>query len=86
MQQLYMMVGQLLERSAHQGQDLTEIKSTLKRFDGRLTRIEQRRNMRMPPTEKHLKDLLAILLPAYTLYMTGSLQKALEMIQAVGGH
>jgi hypothetical protein len=76
-----MMLGQLLERSEHQTQTLTEIKSTLTTFDGRLRTIESKRTFRMPPIEKYLKDLLAILLPAYTLWATGSLTKALEVIQ-----
>lgn len=81
MHQLYMMLGKLLERSEHQTETLIEIKSTLKTFDGRLRTIESKRTFRMPPLEKYLKDLIAILLPAYTLWATGSLQKAVEVLQ-----
>ena len=84
MQQMFLMLGQLLERSEHQSRDLSEIKRTMTRFDGRLRTIESRRSFRMPPFEKYFKDLLTLLIPLYTLWVTGSVSKAIEVIQAGG--
>lgn len=84
MHQLYMMVGEINERSKSQGEDLKEIKSSLRHFDGRLRSMEQRKSFRMPPLEKYLKDLLTLLIPLYTLWVTGSVSKAIEVIQAGG--
>lgn len=84
MQQMFLMLGQLLERSEHQSRDLSEIKRTMGHLDGRLRTIERRRHFKMPPIEKYLKDLLTLLIPLYTLWVTGSVSKAVEVIQAGG--
>lgn len=81
MQDILISLGRLLERSDHQTTKLDAIASKVSSMDTRLYRLESRRGFRMPPLEKFTKDLLALLLPAYTLWATGSLAKALEVIQ-----
>lgn len=81
MQDILISLGRLLERSHHHTEKLDSIETKVSHMDQRLYRLEARKGFRMPPLEKIIKDLLAILLPAYTLWATGSLAKAVEVLQ-----
>lgn len=90
---LPMLLGRLLERSEDHGRTLERIDRRLEEgqvvmtgLHTRLTAIERRKSRTSAPAvERWIKSLLQLLLPLITLWLTGSIELAVELVKARAG-
>ena len=75
-----MLLAEFREHRAAARQASTEIKTEVHEIKVRVTRLEDRR-CKPPVSERVIKQMLTFGIPAGTLIYTGSVQKALEVLQ-----
>ncbi len=90
MQSILMYLGQLLERSTHQAEQLSRIESRLEKGQGqfeshnnRLSRLERKvyRGQAMPQKERLFKIVCIILLPLLSLLDTRLSDTVLKLVE-----
>ena len=89
MNEIHYMLGQLMERSGHLLSALSdhkqEMRQAMKYLDRRLSHLERNR-YKPPAAEIAIKRVITWLMPIGTLIMTGSWEKALAVLRAIGGN
>lgn len=88
MHDIQFMLGQLMERTGHLLSALSdhkmEMRQAMKLVNRRLSHLERDRS-RPPAAEVWIKRVITWLMPIGTLIMTGSWEKALAVLRALGG-